>query len=708
MKSINLKQTKRTVSFLMVTVLLIFTTVNAFTVPTSDDILNSYYDLTGPGGTPQYSNTDYTASDTNSDGFNDKVVITGKGTANHGIRYKMGDIAITGDTDKVFHFSCNYKGLTMNKDQFFCIRTGGSEGNGDQWITFRTGPSTVTGKNDYDIVADWGKLAEYRIDLLVNMKDGETKWYVNRHPVSNPLTKFTDKSGTAQKIQYICTIAKDADDSFQWTDISTVIYKPNITLADVEDTFVYKSPVNGISYSVNNTETEIELQDNVTDYTVQLPDNTFTVGLDTELAEGASVEYFAQNVLNDDGNLVQNIGKASSTLSGTQAYTLAFPAINNQIPIKDEKTKAIIEATDSYGEKIRYNITFTSQQPRLTSYTLKSETGFYDPAFIGGSAVNSDNATLYSLDRYKFFASHISESLEGASQFVFRFNNKNAGYWYNFCTKDKEYFSFTADTAGTIYFLTRYPALTYEDNGNWRKVNNGEGPTYPLDENDEVYPGWRVAKTWNDYSSPEYFLNLTEWKADSAAVVDSIKQYGYENLEPVGGDTGSDYGAYGMTNEKYVYAYKFSQGEEVTIYTPGFDIEADATSLTTDVGVLPGLLIQWDLDGHEYMTMNLDNSTVTTSTITALANVYGDENTGNLIYALYDENTMKLMDVTVLPFEGTEFTTQEYNEKYSATFDVSGYEAGTKLRLKAFIFNNMSDIKPISISRTKELTVPSE
>jgi hypothetical protein len=108
------------------------------------------------------------------------------------------------------------------------------------------------------------------------------------------------------------------------------------------------------------------------------------------------------------------------------------------------------------------------------------------------------------------------------------------------------------------------------------------------------------------------------------------------------------------------------------------------------------------------MTMNLDNSTVTTSTITALANVYGDENTGNLIYALYDENTMKLMDVTVLPFEGTEFTTQEYNEKYSATFDVSGYEAGTKLRLKAFIFNNMSDIKPISISRTKELTVPSE
>lgn len=311
------------------------------------------------------------------------------------------------------------------------------------------------------------------------------------------------------------------------------------TYLDDSDTYTLSS----LKYKIGNTEYAIEGFDSeVYEYTVNLPDNTFYVAL---LPEAMGEITCTIQDINDSPNIINGVsfGKMRTDTTGP-AYVYERKMIDGIVPIKNECTKAIVNVTD--GENTaEYVINFKAVQPRLTEYNLVGADGdSYVPVFTSGAGLNNDNGTICAADRV-WAAANISKKLVGASYFMSPYNNKGDGQWWNSAAKGEEYFNFTADTAGTIYFMGSAALSEY---GDWECVNSGIAPTHPTDYS-------LGDKTWNNYST-EYFVSGVKWN-DNA---------GRCNVCGVG-EVGSEMKTYidGTVQYKYVFAKHFEAGEKVSV-----------------------------------------------------------------------------------------------------------------------------------------------
>lgn len=196
--------------------------------------------------------------------------------------------------------------------------------------------------------------------------------------------------------------------------------------------------------------------------TVVLPKFTKTVRITAVSNFGVEIEYYVKNdTLTNPVEALEDNGKIASSNS-KMVYTYVRPAKDQTIPIKNETSAAVIRVTgiNNYGkEEIKeYNINFTAQQPRITEFNY--EHGYPYPVFVGGAALYND-AYIDPADETVALGGQpvlsdrnqvcvdMSPELEGASIIMFPQNAKDGG-WYKDNTTG-EYFSFVADTGGTIY-----------------------------------------------------------------------------------------------------------------------------------------------------------------------------------------------------------------------------------------------------------------
>lgn len=202
----------------------------------------------------------------------------------------------------------------------------------------------------------------------------------------------------------------------------------------------------------------------VTDFSseVVLPKFTKTVRVSAVSNYGQKIEYYVKNdTLTNPVEALEDNGIIASANSKA-VYTYPRPAKDQTIPIKNESSTAVIYVTgiNNYGrEEVKeYKIKFTAQQPRITEFNY--EHGYPYPVFVSGAALYNDayidpadetvalGGQPVIADRNQVCVD-ISPELEGASIIMFPQNAKDGG-WYTENTSG-EYFSFVADTGGTIY-----------------------------------------------------------------------------------------------------------------------------------------------------------------------------------------------------------------------------------------------------------------
>lgn len=321
------------------------------------------------------------------------------------------------------------------------------------------------------------------------------------------------------------------------------------------DLVIYREPMDlysltNLKYYIGDTEYSIEDFDSkVTSYEVELPDNTFYVRVEGEtIAEKLTTQAHDFDFSAKDFDGVSYLPGAN--FPSYAGFTALRPALNGVVPIKNEQTNAVITASDGENSTA-YTVTFKSKQPRLTEFNIASAvTDTYKPAFIGGAAVNNDNFTLAGTDRGWAYA-NISQNLVGGSMFIFDLaEHRGATSWFKTRTSG-EYFNFTADTPGTIYFVSSL-AITNPEfaNDGWEKVTNFT-PTKPAG----ITEWKKVNKTWNGYEPNCFFIQKYEWA--SAADKANPEKYEYFATQP----TSSTMGA--------VMKKSFSAGENVSVYHLG-------------------------------------------------------------------------------------------------------------------------------------------
>lgn len=362
----------------------------------------------------------------------------------------------------------------------------------------------------------------------------------------------------------------------------------DINIAFYSDVEQLSKPIN-IKYKIGDTSYDIpDFDPNVKDYTVSLPDNTFYVTVEPEVL---SVTDTSVKVLDIDysNKTFNGISYVSGTLSGSYKTTFnERPSVNNLIPIKNEATKAVIRTT--YGDKsVKYTITFESIQPRLTSFNLNDEvkkSDKYHPIFIGGAAANNDNGTPANTDR-AWTVVNISEQLLGSSMFVMDLRTNdidqtgNGNKWY-LETKQGEFFNFTADTAGTIYLLSRNGEIknneydfanddynlagdTFESDGKWRKLSYVAKEFIPQD-----YTDWKaIPRTYADIGDDIYYARLIQYSGKEKFDDDALTKH-------LGTLTSGPY--------HYSYVRTFEKDEKVSVYHRGV---AGSNYIA---------FIKWDLD----------------------------------------------------------------------------------------------------------------
>ena len=349
--------------------------------------------------------------------------------------------------------------------------------------------------------------------------------------------------------------------------------RKTINLALYTDEAQLFSPTK-VCYEVDGEIYEIEnFAQDTYEYDITLPDNTFYVTVMPQTLNITNTKVRVQDVDHRD----KTFGGVSYFNGGftgeTEAYYLEGleerPSYNNLIPIKNEETKAIIK-TSYEGKEAVYTINFKSKQPRLTEFTVAEEVkkvDLYQPIFIGGAAANNDNGSFASADRVWALA-NISENLIGASMFVVGNRADDAGQsgndWIEKNTSG-QYFSFTADTAGTIYFMGKTVSNTewniqsgsHTSDGNWRLVGTSASVALPWG-----YSSWKASSLPRNVSAGNgaYLANIIEWtslqyvaKENGKFADNAITRNLVEYVETLGS----------------TYARTFEAGEQVIIYHPG-------------------------------------------------------------------------------------------------------------------------------------------
>lgn len=325
--------------------------------------------------------------------------------------------------------------------------------------------------------------------------------------------------------------------------------------------------LSGLKYKIGNQEYPIEGFDrDTTSYTVKLPDNTFYVKL---LPEASGTVTGTVQDVNDSPNTVNGVsyGKLRTDTTGP-AYVYKREMIDGIVPIKNENTKAYINVTDGTNTT-EYVITFQCVQPRLTEFNLTGADGdTYVPVFTQGAGFNNDNGSICVADRL-WAAANISKKLIGASYFMSPYNNKGGGQWWNDVGGEgDEYFNFTADTAGTVYYMGGAALAEYSD---WEKVNDGIAPKHPVDFT-------TGDKSWNDYDDTDYFMECIKWNSN----IGRCDECGI-------GEMDSSQTSYidGAVAYKHVFAKHFEAGEKVSIKHTGLKGNSAAENIWA---------IVWDID----------------------------------------------------------------------------------------------------------------
>ena len=353
-----------------------------------------------------------------------------------------------------------------------------------------------------------------------------------------------------------------------------------------------KYSLTSLSYKIGDEIYPIEDFDpGIYSYSVNLPDNTFYVTLLPE-AQG-EISCKVQDI-NDSPNSVDGVsfGVMRSDTTGP-AYAYKRDAVNDIIPIKNENTRAYITVTDG-ASSTEYVIMFRSVQPRLTSFNLTGAGGTYVPVFTSGAGFNNDNGTICAADRV-WAAANISKKLIGASYFMSPYNNKS-GQWWNESERSAgdEYFNFTADTSGTVYFMGKTSPSSYSD---WKKVNDGVTPKHPT--------SYKLGdKTWNDYSDTDYYAECIQWnsnigRCDVCGVNETTDALAASYLD----------GAFGYS---HVFTKHFEAGETVSITHTGLFGDAAAQiiwAIVWDVDVnYPGEASGGEDEVEEGLVLELDAS----------------------------------------------------------------------------------------------------
>lgn len=382
------------------------------------------------------------------------------------------------------------------------------------------------------------KLSGSDAKVIAQAKDGGTKIEVTQ-PESipgNADVKITAADGTER-------------------NVALVVYE--------EDEQLYS--LTKLGYMVDGVEYEVENFDpKVTEYTINLPDNTFYV---TVAPEALSVADMTVNV-SDINHMGKTFDGVSYFLGTSYVHRSGErPAFDNVIPIKNEETNAVISVTDGENAK-KYTLTFTSKQPRLTEFKLGD--GSYQetekPFFISGAAANNDNGTAVGADRNVWTLGGFTGPLLGGSMISLSSitSARNASSWQSL-NKSGEWCSFKADTPGTIYMMCTMGISNkdyYNEENGWVAVSNA-GLSFSAPKNGQ-------SLKINETSEAYYFANI-QW-SDSA---ESYTAEGVLNPSKISGPMG-----YGNVVKK-----TFDKGELVSIHHPG----------ATSAGGCAEAIIIWDL-----------------------------------------------------------------------------------------------------------------
>jgi len=391
----------------------------------------------------------------------------------------------------------------------------------------------------------------------------------------------------------------------------TPIRKIKISLYQQEsDTYTLST----LSYILDGKEYEIpDFVSNVLDYEVELPDNTFFVRLNGISA--GDISYSAQDFYTNSGIVVDgvNYGQLDSATAGTALPTIRPTNDEGIIPIKNESTVGVAYVTNG-NKKTKYSVTFISKQPRLTSFKMSdnASSDSFKPTFIGGAGLYKDNGSISFSDRRWAFA-YTSKALLGASYFMGVYSNNNSNWWFTGGKAGDEYFSFTADTAGTVVFMVPSAGNTYGVEGDyWTRENKDNSPTIPYDS---VYVG---KKDWNDYDTPVYYSYALGWVTDTARTVSPwINSLASADSTLASGSQPLD----------TAYSRKFEAGETVKVYHSGYTGFSGAASMWA---------ILWDVDNQVY---NADNFSIEENedTPTDDTNPYAEE--GLVMKLLSEDNS---------------------------------------------------------------------
>lgn len=353
------------------------------------------------------------------------------------------------------------------------------------------------------------------------------------------------------------------------------------------DLLVYNSPeqlysLKTLKYYVNGEEYVMDwLESDVTEYEIELDPNTFYVTVEPELyVEGATATVKVQDI-DHNGKSFGDVKYVNGSL--TSLYKTAFnlrKAFDNVIPIKNEATNAVIEV-EYEGQKRTYTFTFTCVQPRLTSFNITegAVADAYKPSFMGGAALNNDNASPTGTDRAWAFANISKEFLGGSSFLIPAASNRPSGsQWYK-NADGEEYFNFTADTAGTIYMVMATAINEAKLSPNY--ANDGWEclQTTPSTGHGNAAGFTGLPVTFNDYVKNIHQLNFVEF---SSADERYNKDNSYTN--PPAGKNPS------VLAESY--RRTFRAGEEVKIYHVGAETNTDYASVRSNVFYF----IVWDLE----------------------------------------------------------------------------------------------------------------
>lgn len=325
--------------------------------------------------------------------------------------------------------------------------------------------------------------------------------------------------------------------------------------------------LSGLKYRIGDQVYSIDDFDrDTTNYTVKLPDNTFYVKL---LPEASGTVTGTVRDVNDSPNTVNGVsyGKMRTDTTGP-AYVYEREMIDWIVPIKNENTKAYINVTDG-TDTTAYTVTFQCVQPRLTEFNLTGAAGdTYVPVFTQGAGFNNDNGTICAADRL-WAAANISKKLIGASYFMSPYNNKGGGQWWNDVGNEgDEYFNFTADTAGTVYYMGGAALAAYSD---WEKVNDGIAPMHPVDFT-------LGDKRWNDYDDTDYFMECIKW-------IDNVGRCDECGIREI--DSSKSIYIDGAVSYKHVFSKHFEAGENVSIKHTGLKGNSAAENIWAVV---------WDVD----------------------------------------------------------------------------------------------------------------